>query len=244
MYKKLFLFVLALSLFAANITFASNVIEIEIANGNDSVEEEAPGTMYMGSSDLEILNDGGVQAIGLRFLNVELPQGANIIEAYIVFTVDEIEGDEAANLIIQGQLVPDAPAFENVDGNVRDRIRVCYTGQDYTFHANSQLNSAVRGAGTGWEEGNFIIIEGHDRAGGNNRPKMIIGGGAASDDWITLSASYDHVLFTDLNFAYTHPPTTGGHLDATAVARHLSVTGSSGGTRSRARARREAVDSR
>jgi len=121
MYRKLFLFVLALSLVAANITFASNVVEIGITGGNDSIEEQAGGNMSMGSSDLELPNDGGIQAIGLRFLNVELPQGANIIEAYIVFTVDEIEGDEAANLIIQGELVPDAPAFENVDGNVRDR---------------------------------------------------------------------------------------------------------------------------
>jgi len=121
MYRNLYLFVLALSLVAANVTFASNVVEIGITNGNDSIEEQAGGNMSMGSSDLEFPNDGGIQAIGLRFLNVELPQGANIIEAYIVFTVDEIEGDEAANLIIQGQLVPDAPAFENVDGNVRDR---------------------------------------------------------------------------------------------------------------------------
>jgi hypothetical protein len=121
MYRNIFLLVLALSLVAANVTFASNVVEIGITNGNDSIEEQAGGNMSMGSSDLEFPNDGGIQAIGLRFLNVELPQGANIIEAYIVFTVDEIEGDEAANLIIQGQLVPDAPAFENVDGNVRDR---------------------------------------------------------------------------------------------------------------------------
>ncbi|MCP4611549.1 MAG: hypothetical protein GY845_22790 [Planctomycetes bacterium] len=121
MYRKLFLFVLALSLVAANITFASNVVEIGITGGNDSIEEQAGGNMSMGSSDLELPNDGGIQAIGLRFLNVELPQGANIIEAYIVFTVDEIESDEAANLIIQGELVPDAPAFQNVDGNVRDR---------------------------------------------------------------------------------------------------------------------------
>ena len=43
MYRKLFLFVLALFLVAANVTFAGTVLEIEIANGNDSVEEEASG---------------------------------------------------------------------------------------------------------------------------------------------------------------------------------------------------------
>jgi hypothetical protein len=103
---------------AANVTFGGNVMEIGITNGNDSVEEESSGNMYMTSSDLE-LPDG--QVIGLRYLNVELPQGATIIEAYIVFTVDELEGDEPANLIIQGELVPDAPPFEAVDGYLRNR---------------------------------------------------------------------------------------------------------------------------
>ena len=106
---------------AANAAFAGKVVEIGITNTNDSVEEEESGSMYMGSSDLELPNDGGIQAIGLRFLNVEVPQGANILEAYIVFTVDETEADDPANLIIQGELVPDAPEFEAIDGNVRDR---------------------------------------------------------------------------------------------------------------------------
>jgi hypothetical protein len=118
MCRKLILFVLVLSMVAANVTFGGNVMEIGITNGNDSVEEESSGNMYMTSSDLE-LPDG--QVIGLRYLNVELPQGATIIEAYIVFTVDELEGDEPANLIIQGELVPDAPPFEAVDGYLRNR---------------------------------------------------------------------------------------------------------------------------
>jgi hypothetical protein len=114
----LFLFVLTLSLITANAALAGTVVEFKIANGNDSVEEESSGNMYMGSSDLE-LPDG--QVIGLRYLNVELPQDATIIGAYIEFTVDELEGDEAANLIIQGELVPDAPPFEAVDGYLRNR---------------------------------------------------------------------------------------------------------------------------
>ncbi|MCP4263021.1 MAG: hypothetical protein GY774_36735 [Planctomycetes bacterium] len=121
MCRKLFLFILALTLITANVALAGTVVEIGIASGNDSVEEQASGSMNFTSSDLELPNDGNIQAIGLRFLNVELPQDATIIEAYIVFTVDEVEGDEPANLIIQGELVPDAPAFENINGNVRNR---------------------------------------------------------------------------------------------------------------------------
>ena len=119
MYRKLILFVLALSLITANVTLAGTVVEITITNGNDSVEEESSGNMYMTSSDLE-LPDG--QVIGLRYLNVELPKDATIIEAYIIFTVDELESDEPANLIIQGELVPDAPAFQPIDGYLRARV--------------------------------------------------------------------------------------------------------------------------
>ena len=168
MYRKLFLFVLVLSLVAANVTFAGNVIEVEIANGNDSVEEEAPGTMYMGSSDLEILNDGGVQAIGLRFLNVELPQGANIIEAYVVFQVDEVEGDEPVNAIIQAELVPDAPAFENVNGNVRDRTTTIaiakWSPEHYPTvgekHQTSDISAVIKEVidQAGWVTGNALVI--------------------------------------------------------------------------------------
>ncbi len=118
MCRKLLLWVLVPAVFTANVAFAGNVIEIGITNGNDSVEEEASGNMYMTSSDLE-LPDG--QVIGLIFLNVELPQGANIIKAYIVFTVDELESDDPVNLIIQGEMVPDAPPFEAVDGYLRNR---------------------------------------------------------------------------------------------------------------------------
>jgi hypothetical protein len=168
MYRKLFLFVLALSLVAANITFAGTVLEIEIASGNDSVEEEAPGTMYMGSSDLEILDDGGVQAIGLRFLNVELPQGASIIEAYIVFQVDEVEGDEPVNAIIQAELVPDAPAFENVNGNVRDRSTTNAIAKWSPEHyatvgekvQTSDISSVIKEVidQAGWVTGNALAI--------------------------------------------------------------------------------------
>jgi hypothetical protein len=165
MYRKLFLFVLALSLITANVTLAGTVVEISITNGNDSVEEESSGNMYMTSSDLE-LPDG--QVIGLRYLNVELPKDATIIEAYIIFTVDELEGDEPANLIIQGELVPDAPPFEAVDGYLRNRtttnVTTKWSPEHYptagvkvqTPDISAVINELIKQ--DGWASGNAMAI--------------------------------------------------------------------------------------
>jgi hypothetical protein len=168
MYGKLFLFVLAFSFIAANVTFAGTVIEVEIANGNDSVEDQLASGMYMGSSDLEFPSDGGLQVIGLRYLNVELPRGANIIEAYIVVQVDEVEGDEPVHLIVDGELVPDAAPFENVDYNVRDRARtsakVEWDPEHYPTvgekHQSSDISDVIQEIVNqeNWASGNALAI--------------------------------------------------------------------------------------
>jgi len=168
MYRKLFSFVLAMSFIAANAAFAGKVVEIEIASGNDSVEDQLSRGMYMGSSDLEFPNDGGLQVIGLRYLNVPLPQGANIIEAYIIFQVDEVEGDEAVHLIIDGELVPDAPPFQNVDYNVSDRARTAaqveWDPEHYPTvgekHQTSDISAVIKEIidQPGWASGNALAI--------------------------------------------------------------------------------------
>jgi len=124
--KLLFLasFVLVLSFISSNVVLGGVVIEIGITNGNDAVEEEQSGNMYMDSSDLELIDDGGdIQVIGLRFVNTEIARGSNIINAYVEFTADDVEADEPANLIIDGELVPDAPPFADINNNVSNRTR-------------------------------------------------------------------------------------------------------------------------
>ena len=123
MCRKLLLFVSAMALVAANVTFAGMVAEVEITNGYDSVEDQLSRGMYMDSSDLELPDDGGLQVIGLRFLNVQVPIGVEITNAYVVFTVEDVSGPDAVNLIIDGELVPNAPAFTETDYNVSNRTR-------------------------------------------------------------------------------------------------------------------------
>jgi len=123
MCRKVILFVLALSLVAANVTFAGMVVEVANSGGNDSVEDQLSRGMYMDSSDLELPDDGGLQVIGLRFLDVQVPIGAEITNAYVVFTVEDVSGPDAVNLIIDGELVPNAPKFAETDYNVSNRTR-------------------------------------------------------------------------------------------------------------------------
>ncbi|MFB0552832.1 MAG: hypothetical protein ACETWQ_05900 [Phycisphaerae bacterium] len=171
MSKKLFYlvtFILVLSLVSSNVVFGGIVIEIGITSGNDSVEDQLERGMYMDSSDLELPNDGGLQVIGLRFLNVEVARGANIINAYVEFTADDVEADEPVNLIIDGELVPDAPAFADVMYNVRDRTRTtakvewqvehwpAVSGKHQTSDISAVIQEIIDQEG--WASGNALVI--------------------------------------------------------------------------------------
>jgi len=168
MCRKMILFVLVLALAGTNVVFGGMVVEIGITNGNDSVEDQLARGMYMTSSDLELPDDGGLQVIGIRFLNVEIPQGVRIINAYVEFTVDDVEADEPVHLIIDGELVPDAPAFANVMYNVRDRTRTTAKVEWHPEHypaVNEKQQTADITAvikeiinQEGWASGNALVI--------------------------------------------------------------------------------------
>ncbi len=83
---------------------------IPISSGSDDVEEEEDGTMNFTSTDLELINDDVEQVVGLRFKNIQLPQGAIINQAYIQFTTDEISNG-ACDLQIYGEAADNAASF-------------------------------------------------------------------------------------------------------------------------------------
>ena len=77
----------------------------------DTAEENAAGRVTTSSSDLELVEDRGVQLVGLRFPDVQLPRGAEIESAFIQFTVDEASaGDTDLRIAIQD--TANAPAFQ------------------------------------------------------------------------------------------------------------------------------------
>jgi Calx-beta domain len=97
-------------------------IDTRITTGTDDVEQRSSGSMSMDSSDLELVTDGStVQTVGLRFLGIDIPQGAIITSAYIQFQTDEVTTG-AASLVIRGEDTGDAAAFSSTAYDLTSRI--------------------------------------------------------------------------------------------------------------------------
>jgi hypothetical protein len=89
----------------------------------DAAEDQLTRGMYLTSSDLELPYDGGLQVIGMRFAPVGVPKGASILQAYIEFTVDELEANQAANLIIDGELKANPAPLGSTRNDISSRAR-------------------------------------------------------------------------------------------------------------------------
>jgi len=130
MCKKLFFltsFLLVLGLVFANVASA-DVIEVRVAAGEDDSEEEvATGGIDLGSSDLEITEEGEPalnQLVGMRFNDITIPQGAVITSAYVQFQVDEVDvpGDNRPGTkFLRGEAVDNAVAFTDAAFDISSR---------------------------------------------------------------------------------------------------------------------------
>jgi hypothetical protein len=119
MCKKLALltaFALMLALAGTNTLFGAVVVDIPSGEGIE--EELSTGNMDAGSSDLELVYESegpppsDQQLVGLRFLNVKVPKGATITNAWVQFTADDQKLTGAVvNLAIWGKLEANPGAF-------------------------------------------------------------------------------------------------------------------------------------
>lgn len=141
-----------------------------MAKGADDVEESSTGSMYINSSDLELVYDGSNQIVGMRFSGVSVPKGATITNAYIQFKVDETSSG-VTKVSIQGEARPNALAFSNTKRNVSTRLR---TVNAVSWSPLSWMTRGAVGIGqrtpnlapivqeiisqTGWTAGNSMVI--------------------------------------------------------------------------------------
>ncbi|MFC1641989.1 CehA/McbA family metallohydrolase [Myxococcota bacterium] len=96
-----------------------------ISSGADDAEESARGLVSLNSSDLELTQAGGrsgVQTIGLRFVDLNLPPGATITRADVQFTVDEVSSGSTA-LTVWGEAADSSAPFTSTTGNLSNRQR-------------------------------------------------------------------------------------------------------------------------
>jgi sugar lactone lactonase YvrE len=97
------------------------VVDNRISADNDDAEESGSGSMDLTSSDLELGTEGGSpQTVGMRFNNLNIPQGATIVEAYIQFTVDETDSGETS-VVIRGEAADNAAEFSSTSNNITSR---------------------------------------------------------------------------------------------------------------------------
>ena len=106
---------------------APTIIQVSVNSSADDAEEVPNGNVNLTSSDLEmIFEKRGDQIVGMRFNNIDIPQGAVIANAYIQFQVDETPSDPTF-LTIRGQAIDDAPAFTTANSNISSRVTTAAT---------------------------------------------------------------------------------------------------------------------
>jgi menaquinone-dependent protoporphyrinogen IX oxidase len=94
-----------------------------ILSSSDDAEEKPKGTAGdLTSSDLELTMDKtSKQIIGLRFDKLTIPQGMEVQNAYIQFTVDEVTNVDPCKLVIQIEDTENSTTYTEAIGTISNR---------------------------------------------------------------------------------------------------------------------------
>jgi len=98
------------------------IVTSRVSTGNDDAEEASNGTMDLNSTDLELVQEGSTQTVGMVFRGLDIPQGATIMEAKLQFATDETSST-ATNLVIRGEDTNSAVGFNSVNNNISSRAK-------------------------------------------------------------------------------------------------------------------------
>lgn len=97
-----------------------------VVNSADDAEESEKGEVSLTSSDLELVEDGSTQTVGLRFEGVNLDKDIEIEQAYIQFTSDE-KSEKKATLTLSVEDTDDAKPFTKKRKSISSRKRLAET---------------------------------------------------------------------------------------------------------------------
>lgn len=144
---------------------------VPIESGTDDAEEHtATGTMYLKSSDLELIQEvTAPQKVGLRFA-LEIPSGAIIESATIQFTTDETKSVDTT-LAVYGEAIANALTFSNANFDISNRtlttVNVPWSPPPWTIIGEAGPDQQTPDLATivqeivnleGWVQGNSIAI--------------------------------------------------------------------------------------
>lgn len=149
-------------------------LDIHVSATNDDTEEtiSSGGMDSRTSTDLELgweSSASDLKLAGMRFNNINVPNGATVTNAYIEFTVDETSSG-TCNLTVFGQLSPDVPSeFGSATGELSNRPRTS-AEVDWTAIPNwnsegtkqqtpdiTSVISEITAQG-GWAAGNSLVL--------------------------------------------------------------------------------------
>ena len=161
---------LGVSLAMPQVALAQTTVQFQVADGNDDAEEElgnGNGNIRRGSSRLEMVEDSFTQIVGIRFVNVTIPQGATILSAQLDFTTSRT-GDAATSLTISGEAVDDPEFFRTADYNISSRATTAaaasWTPSAWNSvgerHLSSEISAVVQEIvnRSGWASGNAMAF--------------------------------------------------------------------------------------
>jgi len=161
--------VLVLGLVSTNVALGGKVWETRVSSGDDDAEQRENGSIDLSSSDLEIFNDGGIQVIGLRFVNIPIPKGAIVDNAFIELTCDETKGGtEPVNILIEAQLNPNPPTFADTTNNITNRAataaNIVWSPENWTEEGQTDRSSDIASViqeiidQADWSFGNALVL--------------------------------------------------------------------------------------
>jgi Calcineurin-like phosphoesterase/Secretion system C-terminal sorting domain/Purple acid Phosphatase, N-terminal domain len=101
----------------------TTTITIAVTTSSDDAEQKSTGTVTLISSDLELVDDAGLQTVGVRFPGVTIPSGAVITTAYIQFTTDGTSFIDPCTLNIYGERSLNPLTFVNQAQNISSRLK-------------------------------------------------------------------------------------------------------------------------
>jgi hypothetical protein len=155
---------------------------------------------------------GTPQVIGLRFVDVKVPKGANVVSAYVEFACDETkDGTLAVSLLIDGERNPNAAPFTTATNDITSRTRttaktvwtvVNWTtvGQkDKTSNIASVINEILRQ--DGWAAGNALAVIISDNPANPSKGVRVAVSGAGPD------SAFLHIEYSSKLAHKPTPPT-------------------------------------
>jgi len=201
-----------LSMMSVAAVSGSGSLSIPISHSSDDAEERVSnGSISLTSSDLEIMHENGSssreQKIGLRFLNVEIPQGATIDSAYIEFEVDQYHSG-SVKVDIWGEDTSDPSRYSSsnkITGRDKTSAKV-----DWDFSTAPSRNSSLDTSSlsslvqeivnrSDWTSGNAMAFILEDDGSNSSNYRELESYDGESNNAPTLHVSYSYSVPAETN---------------------------------------------